>query len=171
MTDAVPAITDALRAETAPLTRVSLAFSLAQLGSELGVSALKTTCNGAEERPYVRMVAALYIQWMHNEGCQGAVIQVLHSRADPDALIQALSLVPTLHLSDDDSKRAFQATVDALADQSAGVRMTASSILGKLGNALAVPYLEEALRKEQNEGCIIQMRLDLERLQKGQRSR
>jgi HEAT repeat protein len=169
VTDAIPAITAALSNENAPLTRLSLAFSLAQLGSDDGLSTLRNVCDDVAAGGYARVVAAQYLEWMHNDKCDNAVIEVLRSGGDRDARILALSLIPSLHFSGNDSKRAFEATVEALTDDSPSVRMTASSALSKLGNTSAVPYLEGALRKEENESCILQMRRDLERLRKTQR--
>jgi len=161
--DAIPSIREALKAETLPLNQVNIAFSLAQLGDGTGLATLRGTCENPAAPGGIRMLAAQYMQNLHKQDCRKAVVQVLKFGDDSGSRIQALSLALDFP---DESLEMFDLVVKALTDQDPGVRMTASSMLGRLGNVSAIPYLEEALAKEQNDGCVLEMRMDLQHLRK-----
>jgi len=170
--DAIPSIMEALKAETVPANQVNIAFFLAQLGEGTGRATLKDTCDDPAEPGWIRMLAATDMRYLHDDYCLPAVMDALRSEDDPDSRIQALSLVPDFHhLSEENSQKIFDLVVGALADQAPGVRMNASYTLGRLGNVAAIPYLQEALAKEQDDGCLLQMPMDLQRLWKQGQSR
>jgi len=165
--DTVPSIIKALEAETVPLDQLNIAFSVAALGGEKGLATLRNTCEDTAAPGSIRMLAAQLMQNLHNDYCRDAVLDILRSDGDPDARIAALSIVPTWqHLSEDDSRMILDLVVRAMGDQASGVRMTASSTLGRLGNVSAIPFLQTALAKEQNDACRLEMGMDLQRLQK-----
>lgn len=155
-TEAVPAMVGVLRGEHVPLTKVNIAFALARLGNETGVKTLESACHQSETVAGVRMTAAMYmVNFLHKNLCFADVLDVLDSREDDRAgdRVQALSLVPSFKgLSEDESERLLTATVNSLQDTSASVRIGASDVLVRLGDVTAVPYLQEAISVEQDEG-------------------
>ncbi len=162
---AIPAIAHALESEPSVLNRANLAYSLAELGAPAGVSTLRGICISADTEPAVRMTAAQYMVWLKRPDCWDAVVQVLESDSgDPGATIQALSLVPATKGAG--YERIFGATTALLRSEDPGVRATASSTLGALDDASAVPYLEAAVSVEHNNGCLIEMQVDLQRLRR-----
>jgi HEAT repeat protein len=54
--------------------------------------------------------------------------------------------------------------VKALEDKDPSVRFSASDALGRLGNPSAIPYLESAIAKEQEETIRSQLQADLQTL-------
>jgi HEAT repeat protein len=150
--EAVPSIAEALSTEEVPATRVNIAFALALLGDEKGVSSLKAACGDADVPGYLRIRAARYLLDLHNEDCMNAVLGMLDSNADPDSQTQALSVLPSFqHVSQKDSQRIFDVVVRALEDPTPAVRITASVALGALGNPSALPYLQTAIANERDE--------------------
>jgi HEAT repeat protein len=78
----------------------------------------------------------------------------------------ALELLPHFrNLTADESKKIFQLVVDRLHDSEPTVRMAASQSLASLGNAAAIPYLEAAIVREQEEGTRSVFELNLKKLQ------
>lgn len=164
--DSIPSIADALKSEALPLNQVNLAFSLAELGDSAGIAKLKAMCNSAAIAGGIRMLAAQYALWLHDDGCGSAILIALQSDEDAETRIQALSLIPSLRNASTHPSASLALIAKALADQSPGVRLAASSTLGTIGDASAIPYLQKALATEQNEGCALEMRMDLQQLQK-----
>jgi HEAT repeat protein len=164
--DAIPSIVEALAAETVPANRVNIAFFLAQLGEEIGRTTLKRACDDFTISAWVRMLAAVNMRALHDDYCLASVVDVLQSWDDPGARKQALSLVPDFERpSEQNAQNLFSLVVKALADQTPGVRTTASNTLGRLGNVAAIPALQSALANEHDEGCRFEMQMDLQQLQ------
>ena len=154
-TEAVPDIVQALTSEHAPLTRVNIAFALARLGNEKGVITLESACHESETVAGVRMTAAMcMVNFLHRNACFADVLDVLDSRNDDQAgnRMQALSLAPSFKgLSEDESQRLLAAAIDNLRDTTVVVRISASDALVRLGDASAVPYLQQAVSLEQDD--------------------
>jgi len=166
--DAIPSIIEAMKAEKVDSNRVNIAFSAAMLGDPTGLTTLKDSCEDGALSPYLQMVAAGNLQQLHDDSCRAAVLRQLGTGDDADSLITAMSIaLKFAHTSAQESEEIFRSVVKALANQTPGVRMTASYTLGRLGNPSAIPYLREALVKERNETCSLQMGMDLQRLQSG----
>lgn len=90
--DAIPAIMEALSKETAPINRLNIALSLAQLGEETGIATLKTICDSSMETGSIRMLAAIQmVDFLHNYSCRQDVFDILRNSHDPDAQVQPLS--------------------------------------------------------------------------------
>jgi HEAT repeat protein len=167
--DAIPAIIEALKSETVPRNQVNIAFFLAQLGDDTGLTTLRRFCEDTAKPGYIRMIAAQHMQDLHNDSCWNVVVDMLQSGNDPDARIQALSLVPSLdHLAGEDPSKVLDLIEKALHDQIPGVRTAASNTLGRLGNVSAIPYLRDALAKESDGSCRVVMQMALQRLQEKQ---
>lgn len=100
------------------------------------------------------MTAAMYmVNFLHRNVCFADVLDVLDSRNDDQAgnRMQALSLVSSFKgLSEDESRRLLAATLNNLQDTTAAVRISASDALVRLGDASAVPHLQQAVRVEQD---------------------
>jgi len=170
--DAIPSIVEAMNAEKVNSTRVNLAFSAATLGDEVGLTALRNSCEDGALSPYLRMVAAGYLQQLHDDSCRAAVLRQLETGDDADGLISAMSVALNFpHKSSQESEKIFDLLVKALGSGTPGVRMNASNMLGRLGNVAAIPYLRKALVKEQDEACSLEMQMDIRRLQKQEQSR
>ena len=163
--DTIPAIKKALAVERVPATKVNIAYALAQMGEEKGFATLKSTCDNAEVRGYLRMIAALYMLNLHNEDCLNAAVAILQSKADSDSRIQALSLLPrNQHVTLDDSSKIFNLIRRALTDPDPSVRMAAGHALGTLGNTSAIPDLQRAIANEKDETFRSSMQTDLQNL-------
>jgi HEAT repeat protein len=150
---AIPAITGALAVEKDPELQVNLAYALARLGDRDGFVALQHFCDTASASP--RLKAALYLLTSFNdESCFGAVESVLQSESERDHafVVNAMSLVPRFHqLPASDEQRLIVLTVKQLEDPDATVRMTASEVLAKVGDAAVVPSLQKAIADETDQ--------------------
>jgi len=162
--DARPFIATALRIEKVPDTRVNMAFALALLKDENGIASLRSECSDGELPGYLRARAATYLIDLHREDCLDPVLNMLESDTDSDSRTQALSVLPSFHVGQQDSQRIFSAVANALADQTPTVRLQASVALGMLGNTVAIPALERALAAEENDAVRLQMKSDLQKL-------
>jgi HEAT repeat protein len=168
--DAIPAIEEVLRTETVPGHQVNIAFSLARLGESTGRETLKSMCADSTQLGSDRMLAAVYMRDLHDDSCLPYIVQVLQSGGDVDGQIQALYLVPSFrHLPEEGFQPLFGLVVRALTDPESRIRMTASSVLGQIGDVSAIPYLRNALAKESDEGSRITMQLVLQQLEKKKR--
>jgi HEAT repeat protein len=161
--DTVPSILEALTAEKVAETRVNIAYAVAQLGAQKGFATLKGTCDNPAIRADVRMVAATYMLNLHHEDCLSDVMTILQSRADPDSSVQALYLLPRFQQVSEDYL--LKAILDALVSGTPAVRIAASNALGTVGNPSAIPFLQNAITKEQDEAVRFQMRTDLHKLE------
>jgi HEAT repeat protein len=163
----IPSIKDALSTETVPTNQANIAFSLARLGEEGGRETLKKMCSDATEPEWLRMLAAVNMRSLNDDSCLPSIMQVLQSRGNPDGRKQALYLVPSFsHLPAQSFRPLLDLVEKELSDPESGVRMTASSVLGQIGDVSAIPYLRKAIAREYNEGCREQMRMDLKNLEK-----
>jgi HEAT repeat protein len=164
--DTIPSIAAALKIEKVPATRVNMAFALALLRDENGFASLRAECADSGVPGYLRARAATYLLDLHREDCFYSILNMLESDTDPDSLTQALSLIPSFHVAHQDSERVLRPVADALADKTPAVRLQASVALGLLGNAAAIPALENALAEEQDDAVRLQMKSDLQKLRK-----
>lgn len=171
--DAIPAVKQAMAAEKTPRTRVNVAVALGLLGDPDGCDELKKVCANGDFPPEFRLYAVRYVFDLgveRDEDCLHAaeeIVQVVDSEnrtvADREA---ALELLPRFrNLTSDESKKIFQLVVYRLHDPEPTVRMAASQSLVSLGNAAAIPYLEAAIAREQEEGTRSVFELNLKKLQ------
>ena len=172
VSEAIPAIRDALTSEHVPLTRVNLASALARLGDATGISVLQDSCRDSSARPYLRVLATRYMLDLNrkNETCRNALVDSLESRADPDLLLEALSVLSQFHdAPPEQSQRIFQLVVKALAMSEPALRLAASHALDEMGKRAAIPYLQSAIAREQDETLRWAMQADLQHLQEKER--
>jgi HEAT repeat protein len=153
--DAVKPIQAAMLREDNSLVRVSLANDLAQLGDPAGREMLVTECNKSGEWGSTRILAARDMLDLHDDSCVDAVLEILRSPSDPQdtyGKVDALQFVPDVikHLSGQEHRNAVDMTMNALSDPDAGVRLTASITLGRLGDTSAIAALETAVTGEQD---------------------
>jgi HEAT repeat protein len=166
--DAIPAITQALATERVPGTKVNIAFALAQLRNEAGISTLEEACHNSNVDPGLRLRAARYLLDLNSNACLPDVIELLQSKEEDDASyrMEALSLVPSFKdVSEDESQKLLGATLENLTDTTPAVRLSASDALARLGYASAIPYLHDAIGAEQDEVVREQLEDALRRLQ------
>jgi HEAT repeat protein len=131
-----------------PGTKVNIAFALAQLGDEVGISTLEEACHNSKVNPGFRLRAALYLLDLNSNACLPDVLGLLQSKEEDDASyrMEALSLVPSFKdVSEDESQKLLAATLDNLTDPTPAVRLSASDALARLGYASAIPYLRRRL--------------------------
>ena len=165
--DTIPSMNEALSEERVPWNRANIAFALAQLGDKAGMVTLKSICEDAAMPAFTRIAAVQHLQWLHDDSCLTAVAEVLQFGEDSGSRIAAISLVSWgHHFSEGDSLRFFDLIVKALEDPAPGVRIEASSALGRLGNVSAIPSLQAALAKEHEMSIRLAIRRALQRLQK-----
>jgi hypothetical protein len=104
-----------------------------------------------------------------------AVLEILRSDSDPQdtlAKVDALNLVPSLihHSTAQEHQAVMDLTVNSLNDPDAGVRLTASTTLGRLGDTSAVAALQVAVASERDPNIHSAMLGELKRLQGLQQS-
>ena len=165
MTAAIPDIRAALGEERDPDIQVNLAYSLAQLGDKEGFTALKHSCDTAAASP--RLKAALYMLRFNDESCFSAVKSVLESRSEGDHefVVNAMSLVPSFRrVSSQDKRELIMLTARELNDPTPLVRVTASQILEKVGDAEVIPSLEKAILDEKDPVVRSSMQVELDKL-------
>jgi hypothetical protein len=171
--DAIPAVRRAMAAERTPRTRVNIAVALGLLGDPSGRDELIELCADGDFPPEFRLYAVRYMFDLgveRDEDCLHAaeeLVQTVDSEnrtvADRDS---ALELLPRFrNLTADESKKIFELVVDRLHDPEPTVRMAASQSLASLGNAAAIPYLEDAIAREQEEGTRSVFEANLKKLQ------
>jgi HEAT repeat protein len=165
-TNAISAITVALAQEKVPETRVNLALALAQLGDPKGIQTLRETCDNAGADLRSRVYATKYVVDLGQKGCLNAAIDASRSATtDSGSRVLALSLLPRFrHPTAADSERVFDASVKALSDPQAEVRVAAGDTLRRLGKPSGVSSLQQAIAREQDDVVRSKLRLDLEEL-------
>ncbi|HEY6770656.1 MAG TPA: HEAT repeat domain-containing protein [Candidatus Sulfotelmatobacter sp.] len=162
---AVPAISEALAKEKVTEIRIDMAFSLALLGQKKPVQELANDCYDLKLPGYFRARAILYTQRLGNKACFEAALGLLSS--DPDSRQQILSLLPQYpHPSRGESEKIQETATRYLTDDSAMVRMQAGMTLAILGDPLAIPDLENAAAREQDDEIRSQLESSLEQLRK-----
>lgn len=162
---AVPAIDEALAKEKVTETRINIAFSLALLGQEKGMQELRKACDDSRLPGYFRARAAVYTQQLGSKACFTASLELL--RSDPGSREQILSLLPQYsHPSNDELEDILAATLECLTDESGAVRIQAGMALAALGKPSAIPYLQSAIAREQDEVVRSQMQASLDQLVK-----
>ncbi len=168
--DAASPIEAAMLKESDQLTRVGLAWDLARLGDNAGREMLVSECHSVSEWGSTRVQAARWMSELHDDSCVDSVLDVLQADSDPqdDAKYPALDLVPSFigRLTAQDSRRVLALVEKALDDPSGIVRLTASQTLVRLGDISAIPRLQAAAAKEQEETIRSSMSSDVKDLEK-----
>jgi HEAT repeat protein len=166
---AVPAIRDALRSERVPMTRVNLAYSLAYLGEAQGFDSLRDLCINPDWPFYLKTISARYMLDLKREDkkCRDALVEVLQSgEGGADSLAETVSLLLRFHnLTPEQPQQMFQIAVKALSSPSAGMRMVASIAIVQIGKSAAIPYLQNAISREEETNTRSVMQRELGRLQ------
>ncbi len=168
-TDVIPAVIEALASEKVAMTRVNIAFALAQFDNETGFRALEDGCSKGQLDPQTSVLSAQYLVDLHREDapCLNALLDIVQSESDSSGYrIQAASILPKFpDLSSEDSQRVLTSLLKALDASHVSVKMAASQALADLGNESAIPALERAIANEHDEGGRSQLERDLLRLQ------
>lgn len=150
--DAIPAIVETLASEKVPLTRVNIAFALAQLSDARGFGALEDGCSKGRLNPQTSVLSAQYLIDLHHEhlACLNSVLDIVQSESVSSGYrMQAASVLARFHdLSSADSGRILAALMNVLADSNAAVRMAASDALADVGNSVAIPALQKTAANE-----------------------
>jgi len=157
--DAIPAILAAMAIEPVPGGQVELALAAARLGSDDGVSALKSRCQNRNWPPGLRMTAAGAMLNLGRNDCLGDVLDVLRSAEasqsaeENQAVQQALSLIPRFKSVTPDELREFRSIVPVFLLRSSfpWVRATACFTVRLMGGSWAVEQLRNALAVEPEE--------------------
>ncbi len=171
--DAIPAVRHALSAEKIPRARVNIAVALGLLGDSGGRKELKKLCADEGFPAEFRLYAVRYMFDLHVEkdgDCLQAAEEIVqrvnsdyHSVGDRQA---ALSILPRFqNLTQAESQKVFDLALERLADPEPTVQMEASAALASLGNIAAIPYLEAAIAREQEEGTRSVFEFNLKKLQ------
>lgn len=167
--DAIPAIVAAFTSEKAPLTRVNIAFALAQLSDATGFGALEDGCSKGRLDPQTSVLSGQYLIDLRHESlpCLNALLDIVQFESDSDGYrIQAASILPRFHeLSPVDSGRILAGLLKALETSNPAVRMAASDALADLGNSAAIPALRKTAENERDEVVRAHFERDLLRLQ------
>lgn len=162
--DAVPAIEAALEMEAVPGTRVNIAYALAQLGDNIGFSALKKSCIDGDDIG-LRMRAARYLLDLHSNECLTAVLDTIRSADDQEKLM-ALGLLPRFqHVSGEEANALRKLLVVNLMAETPAVRIEASHALAGMSDRAAVPELRKAIVRERDDVVRSQMQSDVRALE------
>lgn len=165
--EAISAMVEALASEKMPVTRMNIAYALAQLGEPKGFSALEETgCGNPELGGGVRAQSTEYLLNLHREStvCLNALLDILESGTN-GYKDQAASILPKFHnVSTEDLQRVFIALVKALNVSHPSVRIAASHALADMGNTAAIPELQKALASEPDEAVRFHIENDLKTL-------
>jgi len=162
-TDAVPQMLDALASETVEPTKVKLAMALAEIGNESGFKALEDGCQDRAWNIQTRVEAAEYIRDFRPDStvCLNSLLEFTET-ASAGYRIQALTILSNLHdLSPEDSQKVMHAVLNGLQAPQPAVRIAASHAAVELGDIVAVPEMEKALTREQEEPIRSQIERDL----------
>lgn len=170
--DAVPAIKEALAAETVPRHRANIALALGLLGDPSGRSELKKMCADENFPPEFRLYAVRYMFDLgseRDEGCLQAAKEIVKLTDSENGTsgyrVTALELLVRFRkLTSEESQTVFESVLNALNDPEAIVRMEASSALAALGDRGAIPYLEAAIAREEDEVIRSLLKTNLQKL-------
>lgn len=172
--DAVPAIKEALAAETAPRDRANIALALGLLGDPSGRDELKKMCADENFPPEFRLYAVRYMFDLgieRDEGCLQAAEEIMKLVDSENRSfgyrISALELLVRFRkLTSEESQRVFELVLNSLNDPESVVRMEASRALATLGIRDAIPYLEATIAHEEDENVRSVLKTNLKKLQK-----
>jgi HEAT repeat protein len=166
--DATPAIEQALAAEGIPRDRVNIALALGLLGDQSGREELKKLCGDRNLVPEFRLYAVRYTFDLHfqDERCLAATEQIVESKdVTFSDRISALELLSRFQdLTAEQSQKILQLTLNCLADTEPTVRIAAGQTLASFGNGSAIPHLEGAIAREQDEGVRSVLKEQLKKL-------
>jgi HEAT repeat protein len=171
VTDAIPAIRQAVAEEKVPRARVNIALALGMLGDQTGKIELKEMCADRGFLPEFRLYAVRYMFDLHSQDdpdCLAAAEKIVESKdADFGDRISALGLLPLFqNLTADESQRILKLVLVCLDNPEPVVRIAASNALASLGNSAAIPHLEAAVAREREPGTRAVFEADLTKLRK-----
>jgi HEAT repeat protein len=168
--DAIPAIKDALAAESVPRARVNIALALGLFGDPVGYDELKKVCADKDFIPEFRLYAVRYTFDLHsqNDACLRAAKEIVESKGSSFGdRISAIDLLPQFqNLTTEETGEILKIVFTCLDDPEPVVRMAASHALVSLGDASAVPILQSAIAREQDENIRSVYEMDLKKLQR-----
>ncbi|MGH9500082.1 MAG: HEAT repeat domain-containing protein [Terriglobales bacterium] len=165
--DATPAIEQALAVEKVPRDRVNFALALALLEDPSGRVELKHICSDRNFVPEFRLYAVRYMFDVHvekDEDCLSAAKQAVEAANFGDRISALELLIRFQNLTPEESHQVLQLVAARLEDSEPVVRMAASQSLVGLGNPSAVPYLEAAITREQDDSVRSVFEKDLKQL-------
>jgi len=168
--DAIPAIEEALAVERVLRDRVNIALALGLLGDQTGPTELKKVCAGTNFVREFRLYAVRYMFDLHfqkDEDCLHAAEEIVESKKiDSGDRISALELLQRFQtLTAEESDKVLKLVLKRLEDSEPVVRMAAGNAVASLGNASAIPYLEAAIAREQDESVRSVFERDMKKLQ------
>jgi HEAT repeat protein len=108
---------------------------------------------------------------LNDADCLNAIEEVLESKdTESSDRISALSLLPGFqNITEEQSQKLLRLTIKQLGNADPGVRIAASNALAALGNTSAIPDLQRAIAKEQDEDIRSAFQKDLKKLTNGSR--
>ncbi len=166
--EAVPAILDALAAETLPVTRTNIALALAYMGEERGFSTLEDTCASRGWGPRSRTDSAGYLLTLGRESkvCLNALLDILQSEPDNSGYkMVAAELLPRFHgLTPEEMHAVFLGLKQCLASSDAAMRLSAGKAFVDLRQSDAIPVLQKVISKEEYGEVRTQLEADLKAL-------
>jgi HEAT repeat protein len=171
VTDAIPAMRQAVAEEKVPRARVNVALALGMLGDPTGKIELKKMCADRGFVTEFRLYAVRYmfdLQSPDDPDCLAAAEEIVESRdVNFGDRISALGLLPLFqNLTADESQMIFDLVLACLDNPEPVVKMAASNALASLGNSAAIPYLEAAIDRGWEEGTRAVFEADLTKLRK-----
>jgi HEAT repeat protein len=170
VSEAIPALLEALRAERLSSTRVNIALSVALPGHSDGFSALQDGCVDLTADIWVRLQAARYLLDFLKRpdlACRNALLAVVRAQPSPDSMAEAVSLLRRARgLSREESEEILTVALKALADPEPAQKLAASKILVEPGDRSAMTYLRAAIDREQDETVRTSMQADLKQVGK-----
>lgn len=153
--DTVPSILAALAIESTS-TKILLAYSAAELGSQEGFAALRGMCRDSGWSSIDRMQAANMMVGLKNEDCLADVLNVLRSNDSNDAVNDAADMAISILLQHKHIPAEELPAIRGLAQvflksENPSIRAGSSDLLEKYGDRLSAECLRVALAVEKDE--------------------
>ncbi len=170
---AIPHIQKAFTTENIPEMRVYFAYALSKLGDSSATEWLKQTCRDGSLPSDQRLEAARHLLSSQRDACLDTVFDALgaHEEGQTNRVWAIWLLIGASNLSEKDLQRSFTALLPLLASPYDSDRAEASSAFDALGLKEAIPYLKQAIAREEhaqqkNQGVLTSMHTALENLKK-----
>jgi HEAT repeat protein len=162
----LPAILEAARAETDPLTEVNIAAAATWLGSKEGLQILTRACRDKTRPTWVRIDAARNAFEKQDHTCFLALIDLMRPEVESGPRIEAMSVATQIKpKTPEEARLLLYWTLTALSDADPMVRLEASDSLRWLNDPASVYPLRKAINEEEDKSIRLQMQTSLDYLE------
>ncbi len=171
--DALPALVEALQAESAPLPAAAMATTLGMLGDPRGVAVLERMCFDPGIGPRIKLQVARDLLVLKSEKCVDPILALVFRQDDKNeewaTLDGVIGLLPELqrfhYLTANQNERIVEIARRGLAASNSGTRIFAAWVRGRMIDASAAADLLNAIALERDPGVRDGMTTALDALQ------